>query len=243
MYSDDELVVTKPDGWQQQLASVVEALEPRLADLYDPAPAAPVRPEPPVGGGRELRVKDLYLSDTGALVEYSLGGPVAVKSKNRKIGSQMVALVNLRDTARTVMDLQSHGQTPGAVLAWDEARLELNRLYDDYTRTYGALNAFSDGSGRRAMKTPARFRKDAGWPLVSALEVFDQVTGIATKADLFEQWLVLPERTHLGAQTLPEALAASIARDRLVDVDFIASLVAGDVDSVRAELLDEQLVF
>ena len=243
MYGDDELIVTKPDDWQQRLASVVDTLGPQLVDLYDPSPATPVRPEPPQVGGRELRLKELYLSDTGALVESTLDGPVAVKTKNKRVGRQMVALVNLRDTARTVMDLQSHGQTPGAVLAWDEARLELNRLYDDYARTHGPLNALTDGTGRRVLKTPARFRTDAGWPLVSALEVFDQVTGVATKADLFDKWLVRPERTHLGAETLPEALAASMARDRVVDVDFIASLVAGDVDAVRAELLNEQLVF
>ena len=243
MYGDDELLVIKPDDWQQQLASVVDVLEPCLAGLYDQSPPAPVRPGPPQVAGRELRVKELYLSDTGALVESTLDGPVAVKSKNKRIGRQMVALVNLRDTARSVMEMQSHGQTPGAVLAWDEARLELNRRYDDYIRTHGALNAFSDTTGRRVVKTPQRFRKDAGWPVVSALEVFDQVTGVATKADLFNQWLVRPERTHLGAETLPEALAASMARDRVVDVDFIASLVAGDVDSVRAELLTEQLVF
>ena len=243
MYAHDELLVTKPDDWQHQLGLVVAEMSPVLAGVYDPSPAVPVRPRAPVVAGRQLRLRELYLSETGALVESTPNGPVAVKSTTKRVGRQMVALVNLRDSARLVMELQSHGQVPGAVLAWDETRVEMNRRYDNYVAEHGAINAFSDVTGRRVLKTPARFRKDPGWPTVSALEVFDQVTGVATKADVFDQWMVRPERTHLGAETLPEALATSMAHTRSVDVDFIASLVAGDTESVRAELLAEHLVF
>lgn len=245
MYANDELIVDRSDDWVAQLVAATTTLAPQLAGTYDPVPPNPTPPPVADIGVRCLQPGELYLSDTATLMQWHPHGAVAVAANTKTATRQLVRLVELRDTARAVMELQSHGHTPGAVIAWETERGRLNDLYDDYRRIHhSALNAFALGAtGRRSPVTPARFRNDPGWAIVSALEVFDDTTQTATKAAIFQQWLVTPERTHHGAETLPEALAASLAKHRAVDVEFIAELLATEPATVRDELADANLAY
>ena len=238
MYGNDELLVDQPDGgWQTALQSAVDQLTHTVDGTFDPTPPRPQPPPPPDIAGHTLVAGELFIGDSGRVMAYRPSGPTAVPSKNRSLLRRLRSLVELRDTARSVMDLQSHGTSPGAVLAWEDARADLNDRYDNYVRIWGPINAFTlTSSGRRSMSSPQRFRKDPGWGLVSALEVFDDTSQTATKAAIFEQWLITPQRTHAGAETLPEALATSLATHRSVDIDFIAGLLASDAAHVLAEL-------
>ena len=244
MYGNDELLVDQPDdGWQPELRSAVEQLADTVGATYDPTPPRPQPPPPPDIAGHPLVAGELFIADSGRVMEYRPDGPAAVNSKNRSLLRRLRSLIELRDTARTVMDLQSHGTSPGAVLAWEDARAQLNDRYGNYVRIWGPINAFTlTSSGRRSMSTPQRFRKDPGWGLVSALEVFDDTSQTATKAAIFEQWLITAQRTHAGAETLPEALATSLATHRSVDIDFIAGLLASDADHILTELRQAGLV-
>lgn len=245
MYGNDELVVDPTDeGWQHELGRAVGSLRPTIGGIYDPAPPVPQPPPPPEVAGRTLTVGEMYIDDAGRVKEYRLDEPVTVTASTRSQLRRIRSLVEIRDTARNVMDLQAAGATPGAVLAWEDARAALNDQYDRYTRTWGPINAFTlTATGRRSMSTPQRFRRDPGWGLVSALEVFDDASQTATKAAIFEQWLVTPQRTHHGAETAAEALATSLAVQRRVDLEFIATLLATDPDTARSELNAEGLIY
>lgn len=80
-------------------------------------------------------------------------------------------------------------------------------------------------------------RHDPGWAVLSALELFNEATGAATKSPLFSTDILTAPEQVLSAASPEEALAVCMDRLQRVDVDMIASLL--DVDAaVAVELLD-----
>jgi N12 class adenine-specific DNA methylase len=69
-------------------------------------------------------------------------GSTTLKSDGTLVGKRLAALVGLRDRARRVLQSQNEG--------WpktnrNEARRELNRAYDQFAATYGAINKTTFG--------------------------------------------------------------------------------------------------
>ena len=245
VYGDDEVMVaTPPAGTAVALGHTVRFVAQHVADSYHRAPAAPAPPAPIDVEGHDLAVGELVVTATGMLAEHTPTGPVRVSGLTRPMTARVVDLVRLRDQARTVMALQRRTPDPDVLRAWDDARLALGGLYDAYVARWGPINAFqSTDSGGRRYLTPARFRKDPGWGLTSALEVFDPNTHIAAKAAIFTQWLATPERRFVGADDPADALATSLGAGRGVDVAFIAELLACDPDAAVAELAAAGLIY
>ena len=245
VYGDDEVMVaTPPAGTAVALGHTVRFVAQHVADSYHRAPAAPAPPAPIDVEGHDLAVGELVVTATGMLAEHTPTGPVRVSGLTRPMTARVVELVRLRDQARTVMALQRRTPDPDVLRAWDDARLALGGLYDAYVARWGPINAFqSTDSGGRRYLTPARFRKDPGWGLTSALEVFDPNTHIAAKAAIFTQWLATPERRFVGADDPADALATSLGAGRGVDVAFIAELLACDPDAAVAELAAAGLIY
>ena len=84
-------------------------------------------------------------------------------------------------------------------------------------------------------------RHDPGWAVVSSLEIFDEATGQARKAEIFSTDLVSKRAELLSAAGPEEALAMSLDRARRVDLDMIAGLL--DVDTATARDLLAGLVY
>ncbi|WP_241474053.1 helicase, partial [Mycolicibacterium neoaurum] len=84
-------------------------------------------------------------------------------------------------------------------------------------------------------------RHDPGWAVVSSLEIFDEATGQARKAEIFSTDLVSKRAELLSASGPEEALAMSLDRARRVDLDLIAGLL--DVDTATARELLAGLVY
>ncbi|MDQ1308306.1 MAG: hypothetical protein QG671_4140, partial [Actinomycetota bacterium] len=85
------------------------------------------------------------------------------------------------------------------------------------------------------------FKRDPGWALVAALEVFDESTGEASKAPIFATDLLTASVAATSASGPEEALAISLDRARRVDLDLIAGLL--DVDTGMARSLLDGLVY
>lgn len=84
-------------------------------------------------------------------------------------------------------------------------------------------------------------RHDPGWAVLSALELFDEATGAATKSPLFSTDLLRAPEQIESAASPEEALAVCMDRLQRVDVDVIASLLG--VDAAMATELLEGLVY
>jgi N12 class adenine-specific DNA methylase/SAM-dependent methyltransferase len=245
VYGDDEVMVTAPTrGVTAALTAAIDAVTPAVAECYDPTPPAPARPAAVRVDVDDRADGELVVTPTGMLTEHTPTGPVRVTRLTKAMTARVVDLVRLRDQARTLMALQRRTPDPDVLRAWDQARARLNERYDAYTARWGPINAFeTTATGGRRHTTPARFRRDPGWGLVSALEVFDPATQRATKAAIFSHWLATPERRFTGAENPADALAASLAAGRGVDPGFIADLLACDPETVVAELAAGGLIY
>ena len=79
-------------------------------------------------------------------------------------------------------------------------------------------------------------RDDPDWPLVAALEIFDDETQQARPAAIFTERVVSPPVEHLGVDTASEALAVSLDECGTVDLGRISELLGTDPDTARNEL-------
>ena len=207
-----------------------------------PPPAfVPPPPERHVGEGS-------FFLDTKRVVHQVEGGqgiPVVyggatLRADGTMTGKRLVALIELRDQARRVLQSQNDG--------WPEehrgqARRELNRTYDRFVSNYGPINKTTfgkttDGTTIRRMPNLVKFREDPDAMLVMSLEDYDESSGRATKAAILLKDVVgkTPPVTHVNSAE--EGLLVSLNQRGVVDLAYIASLYQKPEPQIIEELGD-----
>ena len=167
-------------------------------------------------------------------------GGTTLRADGTMTGKRLVALIELRDQARRVLQSQNDG--------WPEdhrnqARRELNRTYDRFVATYGPINKTTfgkttDGTTIRRMPNLVKFREDPDAMLVMSLEDYDESNGRATKAAILLKDVVgkTPPVTHVNSAE--EGLLVSLNQRGLVDLPYIASLYEKPESQIIEELGD-----
>ena len=123
----------------------------------------------------------------------------------------------------------------------NDARKELNRVYDLFVVTYGPINKTtfsetSDGTAIRRMPNVVKFREDPDAMLVMSLEDYDEVTGKAAKAAIMQKDVVGRSAEVTSVATAEEGLLISLDRRGSVDLPYIASLYGKPEETIIAEL-------
>jgi hypothetical protein len=141
--------------------------------------------------------------------------------------AELRALLGLRDTVTALLDAEAatidDGDEPGGPPAEGTPaalRAQLNVQYDAYVATFGPLNRFTlrptghvdedTGEPKLARNNPpmGRFcQTDPHAATVFALEIFDDASQTAAKADIFTRRVILPREPRLGADTPEDAMA------------------------------------
>ena len=168
--------------------------------------------------------------------------PRVAKDKN-----ELIRLVGLRDAARAVLAVQVDNRTEGDLAATQST---LQERYRSYVRVYGPINRSSQArTGRRDPETGDEimrrvrprmggFRDDPDWPLVAALEVFDDDTQEARPAAIFTERVIDPPHERHGVDTPEEAVAVCLDESGAITIDRAAELLGTDPDSARRQLGD-----
>src|SRR5579864_9530875 len=110
----------------------------------DPAPAfIPPPPERHIGEGSFFIGDDriIYQSEGGQGVPVVYGG-TSLKADGTLTGKRLAALLGLRDRARRVLQSQNEGWPDSSR---DDARRELNLVYDRFVAAYGPINKTTFG--------------------------------------------------------------------------------------------------
>ena len=148
------------------------------------------------------------------------------------------ALIRIRDNARLVLQSQNEGWPESHR---EDARRELNRVYDMFVSQYGLINktTFSEsktGTIIQRMPNVVKFIDDPDAMLVLALEECDATSGTAIKAAILLKDVVgrAPEVTTV--QSAEEGLLVSLDRKGEVDIPYIASLYGVEEARVIEEL-------
>lgn len=121
---------------------------------------------------------------------------------------------------------------------FDKAEFEadlkvLNRDYDDFTDKYGALN---DAVNARL------FLSDPESGRIRALELYDEETKVASKADIFTKRVIRPE-AKVKIETPVDALNYVIAMHGKVDIERISALANLSIEDAIAALTSGNEIF
>ena len=82
------------------------------------------------------------------------------------------------------------------------------------------------------------FRDDPDWPLVAALEIFDDDSGQAITAPIFHTRVIDPPIQRLGVDNPAEAVAVCLDETGHITLERVAELLGVDEGSARASLTD-----
>ena len=179
------------------------------------------------------------------------GGSLEPLAVPKSAGTELRALLGLRDRATSLLALESASADDTDEVV--QARAALRHDYQKYLGTYGPLNRYSlRPTGRtndageetfaRIVPTPIRLvRADPFGPLVLALEQFDDTNQTATPAAIMTRRVVAPRPEVQGVETPADAIAVSLDRTGGIDLALIADLLGMSEHEARPAL--DGLVF
>lgn len=255
MYRDHELTVTPKGDLDEQLPAalvglVAEAHERGLAYVpVDRTHETGHEPSPARGDFDLTHAQDgsFVVDQRGEVAQLQGGTPVTYEPRVAKDRSELARLVGLRDAARTVLAVQVDGGGDDQLAA---AQSILADEYRTYARLYGPINRSSQArTGRRDPETGEEimrrvrprmggFREDPDWPLVAALEVFDEETQEARPAGIFHERVIDPPYERHGVDTPGEAVAVCLDEAGTITIDRAAELLGTDAATARQQLGD-----
>ena len=256
MYRDHELTVVATGDLKAQLPEALAALtsDAHAAGLaYVPAvrdtDTQPTQRRPARGDFYLEHAQDgsFVVNQSGDIAQLQRGTPVTYRPRVAKDQRELAQLVGLRDAARRVLAVQVDG---GSDERLDAAQGALGEVYRSYVRTYGPINRSSESrTGRRHPETGEEimrrvrprmggFREDPDWPLVAALEIFDEESQEARPAAIFHQRVVDPPHERHGVDSPDEAVAVCLDEAGTVTIDRAAELLGTDTTTARRQLAE-----
>lgn len=223
LYGGDQKNVSLTDDYEERLRGVIDRLPTNIMSEPPPSQAFQPQPEPAPGdlkpGGYTINDGKLFRSEEGMLVEQK----VTPANLERIQGH-----LEIRDALRAVIKDQREGVDATA------AREKLNQVYDAYVKKNGFLNTQAN---KRA------FRDDPDSPLVRALENWNNEKKTATKADMFSKDTIRRDQPVTHADTISDALAATLHTHGRIDVDHMAKLLGHHPDHVKKAMIAEGVAF
>lgn len=141
-------------------------------------------------------------------------------------------LIEIRDHTRSLLKAQIDPNSTDEAL--DRARKELNRLYDTFVDRWGWISSRSNSLA---------FRHDPDWPLLLALEHYDDEKDSATKAAIFTERTTRPVTTPTRADTPEAAALISMAECGRIDPLLVSQLLGTTEADAMEKLMESDLVF
>ena len=160
---------------------------------------------------------EVYYREDSVMTQVELSGNV----KDRVVG-----MVELRQIVNELIDRQLNDYPEEDI---KEAQEQLNAAYDAFTAQYGLLNDRKNGR---------LFEDDSSYYLLCSLENLDEQGQLKSKADMFTQRTIRPERVITSVDSPSEALAVSIGEHGKVDLPYMAELLGtpGEYAQITGEL-------
>ncbi len=241
-----ELTVRAEDSSAAAIAPLLDAALHQVVDValergISWAAAGQVVTDRPVAAVLQDPTKVIGRVDvdaSGMLTQLGLDGPELVKVPKNAV-AEVRHLLQLRDVA--VELLEAEAATGDDTSEISDLRSSLNWNYDAYVERYGPLGRFTTTVRERAGNDPIitrRFpaalralRSDPHFPTLVALEHFNEDTGVARKATIFQERVVGVTPTVARVDTPADAIAVSLDRVGRVDVALVAELL--DIEEAK----------
>ena len=122
------------------------------------------------------------------------------------------AYLEIEKTLRQVITYQKEDYSDTEI---KEKQVDLNRLYDDFSKKYGILNSNANKK---------LFREDANYSLLSTLEKLDKEGNFTGKSDIFTKRTIKKAVAITHADNLTEALILSVSQKGNIHFDYMEEL-------------------
>lgn len=145
--------------------------------------------------------------------------------------ARIAGMVEVRNAARRVLATQVSSDDDAKLKVYQVA---LNATYDLFVKRHGFISARAN---------TLAFKGDPDLPLLLSLEIYDEETESAAKADLFHKRTVSMPKVPTKAETPEEALAISLQQFGRINLDFIGGLVSLAAKEVAGKLKGDGKIF
>ncbi|WP_255440307.1 helicase [Caenimonas sedimenti] len=144
---------------------------------------------------------------------------------------RLLGMIAVRDAATAVIEHQAASDDDAAL-----RRLQghLNKTYDAFVAQLGALTTLANS---RIM------RSDPNWPLLLALEIWDEEAETVTKADIFSKRTVGTPEVPARVDSVKDAMFVSLSLHGRIDLRDMAKRCGKGVRAVTEELRAEGIAF
>jgi len=132
------------------------------------------------------------------------------------------AYLEIEKTLRQVITYQKEDYSDTEI---KEKQVDLNHLYDDFSKKYGILNSNANKK---------LFREDANYSLLSTLEKLDKEGNFTGKSDIFTKRTIKKAVAITHTDNLTEALILSISQKGKVNFDYMEKLT----EKTRGEIIE-----
>lgn len=141
------------------------------------------------------------------------------------VGTERIkGLIELRDTLRELINIQSQDVPDEVVAPYTQ---KLNKVYDNFIKKYGYINSVAN---KRV------FDEDSEFPLLSALEEYNNETKLYDKRDIFYKRTIQPYKEITHTETSEQALICSLNQTGKVSLNYMSKLCDKDVETIIQEL-------
>lgn len=175
----------------------------------------------------DLNVKNFSYTIINNVIYYRENSRMYPQSLSETAENRIKNLINLRDITREIINLQLENATDDEI---KEKQMELNSLYDKFTKKYGLINSRGNASA---------FSNDSSYFLLCSLEILDESGNLKRKADLFTKRTIKPRTKDRIIENSRDALIVSIQERAKVDIDYMQKLCGLDKDKMLEELEGE----
>ena len=227
-YGREELTVAPIEGANlaDQLAEAVQHIEGQYTaaevDAPDIAEEEATRRTLPA----DPDVKNFSYTVVDGEVFYRENSVMTQVELSDAANGRVTGMVELRQIVNDLIQQQLEDYPDADIKATQE---RLNAAYDAFTAKYGLLNDRKNGR---------LFEDDSSYYLLCSLENLDEQGQLKSKADMFTQRTIRPERVITSVNSPSEALAVSIGEHGKVDLPYMAVLLGtpGEYAQITGEL-------
>ena len=145
--------------------------------------------------------------------------------------ARISGMIEIRDAARRLLAAQVSTDDEAKIKVYQVA---LNAAYDLFISRHGFISSRAN---------TLAFRDDPDFPLLLSLEIYDEESETAAKADIFTKRTVCMPTVPTKAESPEEALVLSLQQYGCVNPGYIAKLVGKSILEVTKELNQNGQIF
>ena len=156
-----------------------------------------------------------YAVQDGKLMFKEADGNLVPSEMNATAVKRAISMIGIRDAVRNLIEAQRDGCDDEQLHA---LQADLTQNYDTFVKEFGNIH-------KRGNKLA--FRKDAGYPLMLALEKLDDEQNVIGKTAIFSKRTISPHIVATHADTPEDALGLSLAERGKIDLAYMSALLDG----------------